>query len=161
MATVLDSGETAPDFTLPDQAGEQISLSALRGQPVVLYFYPRADTPGCTTQACGVRDHHADYERAGARVLGISPDPVEAVAKFSDKHDLGFTLLADADHAVADAYGTWAEKSMYGKTYWGVERATFVIDREGSIAHVIPKASPKTHDDEVLAALAQLRARTP
>jgi peroxiredoxin Q/BCP len=154
---MLEPGDQAPDFTLPDQAGEPVSLSSLRGQPVVLYFYPRADTPGCTTQACGIRDHRADYERAGARVLGVSPDEIDAVAKFEAKHELGFTLLADADHAVADAYGTWAEKSMYGKKYWGVQRATFIIDEAGTIAHVIPKASPKTHDDEVLAALAELR----
>lgn len=153
---MLDAGDTAPEFTLPDQNGESMALSDLRGQTVELYFYPRADTPGCTFQACGVRDRRADYERAGARVLGISPDPVADVAKFAGKHALDFTLLADADHAVADDYGTWGEKSMYGKTYWGVQRATFIIDPKGTVAHVIPKASPKTHDDEVLAALEHL-----
>lgn len=153
---MLDAGDQAPDFTLPDQNGDPVTLSELRGQPVVVYFYPRADTPGCTTQACGIRDRRANYEAAGARVLGLSPDPVEAIAKFAGKHDLDFTLLADADHEVADAYGTWAEKSMYGKKYWGVLRATFIVDEAGKIAHVIPKASPKTHDDEVLAALAEL-----
>jgi peroxiredoxin Q/BCP len=132
-----------------------VTLSDLRGQPVVLYFYPRAGTPGCTTQACGVRDHRADYEVAGARVLGVSPDPVEAIAKFADKHGLGFTLLADPDHAVAEAYGTWVEKHNYGKTYMGVQRSTFVIDGGGTIAAVIEKASPKTHDDQVLELLAQ------
>jgi thioredoxin-dependent peroxiredoxin len=151
---MLSVGDTAPDFTLPDQEGNTVTLSELRGQPVVVYFYPRADTPGCTTQACGVRDHRADYDRAGARVLGISPDPVEAIARFAGKHDLDFTLLADADHAVADAYGTWVEKKNYGKTYWGVQRSTFIVDPEGTIAHLIEKASPKTHDDQVLAALA-------
>ena len=151
-------GEQAPDFELPDQDGNPVRLSDLRGQPIVLYFYPRADTPGCTTQACGIRDHRADYAAAGARVLGVSPDPVEAIAKFATKHSLDFTLLADADHAVADAYGTWTEKSNYGKRYWGVQRATFVIGADGRIAHVIPKASPKTHDEQVLAALAQLNA---
>lgn len=153
---MLGPGDEAPDFTLPDQSGDPVTLSELRGQPVVVYFYPRADTPGCTTQACGIRDRRADYEAAGARVLGLSPDPVEAIAKFAGKHDLDFTLLADADHEVADAYGTWAEQSMYGKTYWGVLRATFIVDEAGKIAHVIPKASPKTHDDEVLAALGEL-----
>jgi thioredoxin-dependent peroxiredoxin len=153
---VVGEGKAAPDFTLPDQHGEPVTLSKLRGQPVVLYFYPRADTPGCTTQACGVRDRRADYERAGARVLGVSPDPVSAIARFADKFDLDFTLLADEDHAVADAYGTWVEKRMYGKTYWGVQRATFVIDADGRIARVFPKVSPKTHDDLVLEALAEL-----
>ena len=155
---MLSAGDAAPDFTLRDQNGEEVTLSDLRGQTVVLYFYPRADTPGCTTQACGIRDHRADYADAGARVLGVSPDEVGAVAKFDDKYDLGFTLLADPDHAVADAYGTWVEKRNYGKTYMGVQRATFIIDPEGKIASVIEKASPKTHDDDVLALLAQASA---
>ena len=150
---MIEAGEKAPDFTLPDQDGNDVTLSELRGSPVVVYFYPRADTPGCTTQACGVRDHRSDYEAAGARVLGISPDPVKAVARFADKHSLGFTLLADEDHSVAERYGTWVEKSMYGKKYMGVQRATFVVDPDGKVAHVIEKAKPKTHDDEVLAAL--------
>jgi peroxiredoxin Q/BCP len=153
---VLTAGDQAPDFTLPDQSGEPVTLSDLRGQTVVLYFYPRADTPGCTTQACGVRDHAADYDEIDARVIGISPDPVTAVRKFADKYGLGFTLLADEDHAVADAYGTWGEKSMYGKTYMGVQRATFIIDADGRIAKVFPKVSPKTHDDAVLEALGAL-----
>jgi peroxiredoxin Q/BCP len=152
---VLSAGDPAPDFTVADQNGDELTLSSLRGQTVVLYFYPRADTSGCTIQACGVRDHRADYERAGARVIGVSPDPVEAIAKFAGKHDLDFTLLADPDHTVAELYGTWVEKRNYGRTYWGVQRSTFVIDPEGTIAHVIEKASPKTHDDEVLGVLAQ------
>jgi thioredoxin-dependent peroxiredoxin len=152
---MLEAGQTAPDFTLPDQEGSELTLSELRGQTVVLYFYPRADTPGCTAQACGVRDRGGDYESAGARVIGVSPDSVEAVKKFAEKFDLSFTLLADADHAVADSYGTWVEKSMYGKKYWGVQRATFLIDAEGQIAKIFPKVSPKTHDDDVLAALAE------
>jgi thioredoxin-dependent peroxiredoxin len=151
---VLEPGDSAPDFTLADQNGDDVTLSDLRGRTVVVYFYPRADTPGCTTQACGIRDRRADYEAAGVRVLGISPDEVEAVAKFAGKYDLDFTLLADAEHSVAEAYGTWVEKQNYGKTYWGVQRATFIIGADGEIVHVIPKASPKTHDDEVLAALA-------
>ena len=155
---MVEKGQEAPDFTLPDQDGNPVTLSELRGQPVVLYFYPKADTPGCTTQACGIRDHRAEYERAGARVLGVSPDPVSAVKKFADKYNLGFTLLADEDHSVADLFGVWGEKKLYGKTYLGVRRATFIIDPEGAIAHVVPKASPKTHDDVVLAALAELPA---
>jgi peroxiredoxin Q/BCP len=153
---VLEAGQAAPDFTLPDQDGNELTLSELRGQTVVLYFYPRADTPGCTVQACGVRDRRADYAAAGARVLGVSPDPVEDVKKFAGKFDLDFTLLADADHAVCDAYGTWVEKSMYGKKYWGAQRATFIVDPEGRIAKVFPKVSPQTHDDVVLEALAEL-----
>jgi peroxiredoxin Q/BCP len=153
---MLEAGQAAPDFTLPDQDGEELSLSDLRGETVVLYFYPRADTPGCTTQACGVRDRGADYTAAGARVIGVSPDEVDAVKKFADKFELDFTLLADADHAVADAYGAWGEKSMYGKKYMGVQRATFLIDPDGTIAKVFPKVSPKTHDDVVLEALAAL-----
>jgi peroxiredoxin Q/BCP len=153
---MLQAGDKAPDFDLPDQNGDPVKLSDLRGQTVVLYFYPRADTPGCTTQACGVRDRGGEYAKAGARVIGISPDEVAAVKKFADKFDLDFTLLADADHAVADVYGTWVEKSMYGKKYMGVQRATFLIDPEGKIAKVFPKVSPKTHDDVVLGALAAL-----
>jgi thioredoxin-dependent peroxiredoxin len=153
---VLEAGQEAPGFTLPDQDGNALTLSELRGQTVVLYFYPRADTPGCTTQACGVRDHGGDYRASGARVIGVSPDGVAEVKKFADKFDLDFTLLADADHAVAEAYGTWGEKSMYGKKYMGVQRATFLIDPDGQIAKVFPKVSPKTHDDVVLEALAEL-----
>ena len=150
---MLAEGDVAPDFTLSDQDGDPVSLADLRGQTVVLYFYPRADTPGCTAQACGVRDRYPEYAAAGARVIGISPDSVEDVAKFADKYGLEFTLLADADHSVAETYGTWMEKTNYGKTYWGVQRATFIIDPEGRIAHVFPKVSPKTHDDVALDAL--------
>ena len=155
---MIEPGQEAPDFTLPDQDGEPTTLSALRGAPVVLYFYPKADTPGCTTQACGIRDRRADYERAGATVLGVSPDPAPRLRRFADKYDLDFTLLADPDHEVAERYGVWVEKRMYGKTYMGVQRATFVIAPDGTVAHVLPKVSPKTHDDEVLAALAELAA---
>jgi peroxiredoxin Q/BCP len=153
---MVEPGDTAPDFELPDQDGEPVRLSALRGRPVVLYFYPRADTPGCTTQACGVRDHLPDYEQAGAVVLGASPDTVADVKSFHDKQGLNFRLLADEDHSVADTYGVWVEKSMYGKTFWGVQRATVIVDADGTVAHVIPKVSPKTHDDQVLAVLASL-----
>ena len=150
---MVAKGTEAPDFTLPDQDGNPVTLSELRGQPIVLYFYPKADTPGCTTQACGIRDHRADYERTGARVIGVSPDTVGAQKKFAEKYDLDFTLLADEDHSVAELYGVWGDKKMYGKTYMGVLRSTFLIDPEGVVAHVIPKASPKTHDEVVLEAL--------
>ena len=153
---MIEEGREAPDFTLPDQDGEPVKLSDLRGAPVVLYFYPRADTPGCTTQACGVRDHRADYEKAGARVLGVSPDTVEEIRKFADKQSLDFTLLADADHAIAEKYGTWVEKNMYGKKFMGVQRSTFVLDPDGKVAKVFPKVQPKKHDELVLKALAQL-----
>ena len=150
---MLSEGDKAPAFALPDQNGEKVKLSDLRGETVVLYFYPRADTSGCTTQACGVRDRRADYDAAGARVIGVSPDEVEDIEKFAGKYDLDFTLLADADHAVAEKYGTWVEKSMYGRKYMGVQRATFIIDPKGKIAKVFPKVSPKKHDDLVLKAL--------
>ncbi|MHB8490659.1 MAG: thioredoxin-dependent thiol peroxidase [Solirubrobacteraceae bacterium] len=150
---MIEPGAKAPDFELPDQDGNPVTLSDLRGQPVVVYFYPKADTPGCTTQACGVRDHSVAYAGAGAVVLGVSPDPVSAVKRFHDKYSLGFTLLADEDHQVAERYGVWAEKSMYGRTYWGVQRTTFVIDATGVVAHVIQKVKPATHDEQVLEAL--------
>ncbi|HLW95535.1 MAG TPA: thioredoxin-dependent thiol peroxidase [Solirubrobacteraceae bacterium] len=153
---MLDPGAAAPDFTLGNQDGESVSLSDYRGHWVVLYFYPKADTPGCTVQACGVRDRDADYAGANAVVLGVSPDPVKSLRKFADKYGLAFTLLADVDHSVAERYGVWAEKSMYGRTYWGNLRATFIVDPTGVIRHVIPKVTPKTHDDEALAAIAAL-----
>ncbi|HKH16309.1 MAG TPA: thioredoxin-dependent thiol peroxidase [Solirubrobacteraceae bacterium] len=153
---IIEEGAVAPDFTLPDQEGEDVSLSDFRGSKLVLYFYPKADTPGCTTQACGIRDHRAEYEAAGAVVLGVSPDPVRAVKQFADKQSLNFRLLADEDHTVCELYGVWAEKNMYGRTYWGALRSTFVIDEQGVVRHVIPKASPKTHDAEVLRALGEL-----
>ena len=153
---MLEPGTQAPDFTLPDQDGEPVSLSDFRGRPVVLYFYPKADTPGCTTQACGIRDHSADYEAAGAVVLGVSPDPVKAIKKFHGGQGLNFTLLADEDHAVCERYGVWAEKTNYGRTYWGALRATFIIDPDGTVAKVFPKVSPKTHDEVVLEALGEL-----
>jgi peroxiredoxin Q/BCP len=151
---MLSEGDKAPNFTLPDQHGEKVKLSDLRGETVVLYFYPKANTSGCTTQACGVRDRRADYKKAGARVIGISPDEVKDIDKFAGRYDLDFTLLADAGHAVAEKYGTWVEKSMYGRKYMGVQRATFIIDPKGKIAKVFPKVSPKKHDDLVLKALA-------
>ena len=152
---MLEHGTQAPAFTLPNQDGNDVSLAELTeaGKTVVLFFYPKADTPGCTTQVCSVRDHAADYDDANAVVLGVSPDPVAKVKKFHAKHDTNFTLLADADHAVSEQFGVWAEKSMYGKTFMGTLRTTFIIAPNGEIAHVFPKVSPKTHDDVVLAAL--------
>jgi thioredoxin-dependent peroxiredoxin len=155
---MIEQGTSAPDFTLPDQDGNPVSLSDFRGQTVVPYFYPKADTPGCTTQACGIRDHRADYEAAGAVVLGVSPDAVDAVKKFADKQSLNFRLLADADHAICDVYGVWGEKKNYGRTYMGVNRSTFIIDPDGTVAKVFPKVSPKTHDEVVLKALGELAA---
>jgi peroxiredoxin Q/BCP len=152
---VIESGQQAPDLELPDQDGRTVKLSDFRGTPVVVYFYPKADTPGCTTQACGVRDRQADYATLGATVLGISPDPVATVKKFHDKQALNFRLLADQDHAVAEAYGVWVQKSMYGRTYMGNERTTFVIDPGGKVAAVLRKVKPATHDQQVLEALEQ------
>lgn len=153
---MVQIGQEAPDFELPDQDGRAVKLSDLRGQQVVVYFYPKAETSGCTVQACGVRDHRADYERAGARVLGISPDPPAKLKRFQDKQDLNFTLLADEDHAVAEAYGVWVQKSMYGRTYWGNERTTFIIDADGRVADVLRKVKPAEHDERVLQALAEV-----
>jgi thioredoxin-dependent peroxiredoxin len=150
---MIEAGQQAPDFTIPDQDGNPVTLSSLKGAPVVLYFYPKADTPGCTTQACGVRDHVADYDTKGARVLGVSPDPVKNVKKFHDKFELNFTLLADEEHEVAELYGVWIEKSMYGRTYWGVTRTTFVLDSEGVVTDVFEKVKPAQHDDLVIGAL--------
>ena len=150
---MIEPGPQAPVFSLPDQDGREVKLSDFRGQPVVVYFYPKADTPGCTTQACGVRDHQADYSGAGAVVLGISPDPVAKVKKFHDKQSLNFSLLADEDHAVADAYGVWAQKSMYGKKYMGIDRTSFVIGPDGNLTHVFRKVKVEGHAAEVLAAI--------
>jgi peroxiredoxin Q/BCP len=156
---MIEQGEAAPDFELPDQDGRAVKLSDFHGQPVVVYFYPKADTPGCTTQACGVRDHGADYRGAGSVVLGISPDPVAKVKRFHEKHSLDFPLLADEDHAVAESYGVWAEKSMYGRNYWGVQRTTFIVDADGRVAKVLEKVKPATHDEQVLKALEEASPR--
>ena len=151
---MISPGAIAPDFTLPDQDGNEVSLSDFKGKKVVLYFYPKASTPGCTTQACGVRDHLPDYESSGAVVLGVSADPVKADKKFHDDEALNFTLLADEDHSVCDLYGVWGEKSMYGRKYIGAQRSTFVIDEEGVVADVIEKVKPAERDRQVLALLA-------
>ena len=147
-------GDIAPDFELPDQDGKPVQLSGLRGKTIVLYFYPKADTPGCTTQACGVRDHRADYQDVDAVVLGVSPDPVSRVKAFDEKYGLGFRLLADADHTVAGAYGVWGEKARYGRKYMGVERTTFVIGPDGVVERVSRRVKPADHDGLVLGALA-------
>lgn len=152
---MVEPGERAPDFELPDQDGRPVRLSDFHGSPVVVYFYPKAATPGCTTQACGVRDHRPAYADAGAVVLGISPDPVAKLKKFHEKEGLNFALLADEGHRVADAYGVWVEKSMYGRTYFANERTTFVIASDGTVAEVLRKVKPAEHDELVLAALAQ------
>jgi thioredoxin-dependent peroxiredoxin len=149
---VLEEGQPAPTFTLPSDSGD-VSLESLRGKPVVLYFYPKDDTPGCTRQACGIRDAWGEFERRGAVVLGVSPDSVKKHEKFRDKYKLPFTLLADEDHAVAEKYGTWVEKSFAGRKYMGVERSTFVIDADGNLAKVMRRVKPDTHADEVLSAL--------
>ena len=151
---MIEEGTKAPAFTLPDQDGREVSLADFAGRTLVLYFYPRADTPGCTTQACGIRDRAADYGAAGAVVVGVSPDPVEAIKKFHGGQSLNFTLLADEDHSVSERYGVWVEKNTYGKKSRGVQRSTYIIDGDGTVAKVFPKVSPKTHDDVVLEALA-------
>ncbi len=145
-------------FALPGADGSSITLSDLRGQWVVVYFYPKASTPGCTTQACSIRDNRDAYADRGARVLGVSPDPVDKVAKFVEKQELNFTLLADEDHAVCELYGTWVEKSMYGRKYWGASRSTVIVDPDGYVAEVFAKITPKQHDEKVLAALDRLTA---
>ncbi len=149
----VEEGLPAPIFTLPSDSGEEISLESLRGKPIILYFYPRDDTPGCTTQACGIRDAWGEFESRGAVVLGVSPDSPKKHVKFREKYGLPFTLLADEDHSVAQAYGVWVEKSMLGKKYMGVERSTFVIDADGNVAKVMRRVKPDTHADDVLAAL--------
>jgi peroxiredoxin Q/BCP len=150
---LVDEGHPAPEFTLSTDAGDSVSLADLRGQTVVLYFYPKDNTSGCTTQACGIRDAWAEFEATGAVVLGVSPDGEASHAKFRSKYDLPFTLLADTDHSVAEAYGVWVEKSMYGKTYMGVERSTFVIGPDGVVQRVFRKVKPAEHADQVLEVL--------
>ncbi len=153
---MVTEGEPAPDFTLTSDAGDEVSLSDFRGKPVVLYFYPKDDTPGCTAQASGIRDAYGDFERAGAVVLGVSPDTVQRHVKFKDKYGLPFTLLADREHEVADRYGVWGEKRYMGRTYWGVNRSTFLIAPDGTVAKVMHDVKPAEHAADVLAALASV-----
>jgi peroxiredoxin Q/BCP len=154
LRQVIAEGDKAPDFTLRSDAGDEVTLSSLRGKQVVLYFYPKDDTPGCTTQACGIRDVYGEFERAGAVVLGVSPDSEGSHVKFKEKYGLPFTLLADEGHVVADEYGVWGEKKYMGRTYMGVDRSTFVIAEDGTIKRVMQNVKPDTHADDVLAALA-------
>lgn len=150
---MLQEGQSAPEFTLPDQNGKTWSLAELRGKNVVVYFYPKDDTPGCTVEACGFRDLYRDLEDAGAVVIGLSPDDTASHRRFADKFQLPFTLLADADHRTAEAYGAWGEKNNYGKKYMGILRSTFLIDPRGTVKKVWPKVSPEGHNAEVLAAI--------
>jgi peroxiredoxin Q/BCP len=150
---VIEEGKAAPDFELKSDEGAMVRLSDLRGKRVVLYFYPKDDTPGCTAQACGIRDAWGDFERAGALVLGVSPDDEESHVEFKEKYGLPFTLLADPEHTTAEDYGVWVEKNYGGNRYMGVERSTFVIDAEGRVAKVMRRVKPDTHADDVLAAL--------
>jgi peroxiredoxin Q/BCP len=152
----IEEGQPAPDFALRADDGKEIRLSALRGQPVVLYFYPKDDTPGCTREACAFRDRKSELAARGAAVLGVSPDDVTSHGKFRDRYSLNFPLLADTDHQVADAYGAWREKNMYGKKSMGIQRSTFLIDRAGKVRKVWKRVNVEGHDAEVLAALAAL-----
>jgi peroxiredoxin Q/BCP len=149
----LNEGDRAPELSLTDEAGKPFSLSSLQGKTVVLYFYPKADTPGCTTESCEFRDHSAAFANKNAVIIGISPDAAKAQSKFKTKYGLPFTLLADAEHAGAEAYGVWKEKSMYGKKYMGVERTTFIIGPDGTIRRIFHKVKPAGHAEEILAAL--------
>jgi peroxiredoxin Q/BCP len=150
---MVDEGKPAPDFELTSDTGEPVRLSSLRGKPVVLYFYPRDDTPGCTTQACGIRDAYAEFRKRGAVVLGVSPDDESSHVKFKEKYSLPFTLLADPGHEVAEDYGVWVERNRYGKKSMGIERSTFVIDANGNVAKSMRRVKPDTHAADVLAAL--------
>ena len=151
---MVEEGKPAPDFELKGDNGESVKLSDLRGKQVVLYFYPKDDTPGCTTQACGIRDVYGEFEREGAVVLGVSPDDEASHVKFKEKFELPFTLLADDDHTVSEQYGVWGEKSFAGRKYMGVSRSTFVIGEDGTVKKVMHNVKPATHADDVLAALA-------
>jgi thioredoxin-dependent peroxiredoxin len=151
---MVEEGKEAPDFELTSDSGERVRLSQFNGQPVVLYFYPKDDTPGCTKQACAIRDNYDDFQERGAVVLGVSPDDETSHVKFKQKHGLPFTLLADPEHEVSELYGVWGERKYMGKTYMGVERSTFLIDPDGRVAKVMRRVKPDTHAELVLDALA-------
>jgi thioredoxin-dependent peroxiredoxin len=153
---VIEAGQPAPDFTLPDQDGQPVALEQFRGRPVVLYFYPKDDTPGCTREACAFRDARADYENAGAQVIGVSPDSPASHRKFAEKYQLPFTLVADPERRVCQAYGVWKEKNLYGKKSMGVERTTFVIDRAGIVRKAFRRVKVDGHSEQVLEALQSL-----
>jgi peroxiredoxin Q/BCP len=150
---MVEEGKPAPDFEATSDTGERVKLSDFRGQPVVLYFYPKDDTPGCTVQACGFRDAYSEFEKRGAVVLGVSPDDQASHVRFKEKHQLPFTLLADPDHAVAEQYGVWGEKNFAGRKYMGVSRSTFVIDADGNLVKAMHKVKPSGHPQQVLEAL--------
>ena len=150
-------GKSAPAFKLASTEGKDVSLADLKGKKIVLYFYPKDDTSGCTKEACSFRDAHLDFKKIGAVVLGVSPDDLKNHDKFRAKYDLPFSLLADPEHVVAEKYGVWKEKSMYGRKYMGIERTTFIIDSAGKIAHIFPKVKVEGHDADVLAALAEVK----
>jgi peroxiredoxin Q/BCP len=152
----VEIGKKAPDFKLPTDSGGTVSLKALRGKPVVLYFYPKDDTSGCTTEACGFRDNLPKFDRVKAEVIGISRDSVKSHDKFKAKYELPFALASDEEGKVSDAYGTWVQKSMYGRKYMGMERATFLIDKEGVVRHIWRKVKVPGHVEEVLAAVKDL-----
>ena len=152
----IEPGQPAPDFTLTADDGSKVHLADLKGSPVVLYFYPKDDTPGCTKEACAFRDRQKELQKLGAKVLGVSPDAVESHAEFRDKYQLNFPLLVDEDHKLAEKYGAWREKNMYGKKSMGVQRSTFLIDASGTVARVWKRVSVDGHDDQVLEALQEL-----
>jgi thioredoxin-dependent peroxiredoxin len=152
---MVETGKKAPDFTLTDYTGTKHKLSDYKGKPVVLYFYPKDDTPGCTKEACSFRDSYGDYKKAGVEVIGISVDSEKSHEKFINKFDLPFTLLADPDKKVVEKYGVWVEKSMYGKKYWGTARTTFLIDESGKVIHVFEKVKPENHAREILQVLSE------
>lgn len=157
MADWIEPGKRAPDFTLAADDGKKVRLSELKGRPIVLYFYPKDDTPGCTREACAFRDQRSQIQDLGAIVLGISPDTVESHARFRDKYELNFPLLADPDHKVAEKYGAWREKNMYGKRSMGIQRSTYLIDADGKIAALWKRVSVDGHDEQILKALQELR----